>query len=115
MEYGWAMYGFWGFVLLAGMFNRVIAHLSGLRYSNSIDMEVAARTNNTKKRSDPILSAQLWVQKHLTIPPVFGSYHQERLWTCAVPTRLESLILAAYWILNLVLCCVTYEVFYPNL
>ena len=115
MEYGWAMYGFWGLALLAGMFNHAITHFSSSKTFKNVDTEVATRSGGMKKRYNPLQSAQLWAQKYLTIPPLFGSYRQERLWTCAVPTRLETIVLAAYWILNLVLCCVTYEIFYPNL
>lgn len=115
MEYGWAMYGFWGLILLAGMLNHAFTHFSSSKNFGSADMEAAARDTGATKRPDPVQSAQLWVQKYLTVPPLFGSYHQERLWTCSLPTRLESIVLAAYWTINLILCCVTYEVFYPNL
>jgi hypothetical protein len=109
------MYGFWGTVLLAGMINHVFSQLHSARSASSQGLEHGFPEGASRKTSAAFVGPRKWLQKHMTLPPTFGSHHQERLWTCSVPTRLEFFILATYWIINLVLCCVSYEIFYPNL
>ena len=114
-RYGWAVYGFWGAVLLAGMINRLIGSHWTKRMVGSHDVETLHETAASTKGHNGLSSLMMWLQRHLILTPLFGSRHQERLWTCAVPTRLETMVITAYWILNFVLCCVSYEIFFPNL
>jgi hypothetical protein len=115
MEFGWAMYAFWGTILLVGILNHACSHFWSVREPSLVDAEQGRKpSDRAASRSIGNVLPQ-WLHKYLVLPPLFGSRRQERLWTFAVPTRLETIIIFSYWLLNLVLCCVTYEIFWPNL
>lgn len=114
-RYGWAVYGFWGAVLVAGMLNRLAGSHLMKKLVGRHDLEASTQTAVPIRGRNLLTTLSMWLQKHLVLTPLFGFHHQERLWTCAVPTRLETIVITAYWILNFVLCCVSYETFFPNL
>jgi len=111
--YSWAVYGFWGGIVLIGILNRIITLVLTSRHNNRRDIEqhqpIAITTEG------PLGAIRRWTQTYLIIPAAFGSHHQRLLYACTIPTRAETIVVAAFWILSLILCCVTYDVFYPNL
>lgn len=102
------------------MANRFISHiLSSRRTRQTIDIEgePPASTPRTgfSRLLNPFISVHHWFRANLIIPAAFGSHHQRLYYWCAIPTRMETIILALFWILNFVLCCVSYEIFERNL
>ncbi|EXJ78504.1 hypothetical protein A1O1_08905 [Capronia coronata CBS 617.96] len=115
-RYGWAVYGFWGVILLIGIVNRFITHTLHARRTPAYG-DVEEPGTRLKARGMPSIFsvAHHWVRMNLIIPAAFGSHHQRLLHWCTIPTRTETVIVVSFWILNLVLCCVSYEIFIPNL
>ncbi|EXJ84251.1 hypothetical protein A1O3_04918 [Capronia epimyces CBS 606.96] len=115
-RYGWAVYGFWGGILLIGIVNRLFTHFFHARRTPTRGDVEERRVKLHAPRSLSVFgTAHHWVRTNLIIPAAFGSHHQRLLWWCTVPTRMETVIVVSFWILNLVLCCVSYEIFVPNL
>ncbi|KAL2402655.1 Ferric/cupric reductase transmembrane component B [Exophiala dermatitidis] len=115
-RYGWAVYGFWGTILLIGILHRFYTHISnGRRTKSQGDVEDHGAKSRSKNSTSIFSTAYHWARANLIIPAAFGSHHNRLLWGCTVPTRMETLIVASFWIINIVLCCVSYEAFWPNL
>lgn len=102
------------------MVNRLWTHvLAARRAATSRDIEdnevVAAPKPHASSPLSFLNTAHHWVRANFIIPAAFGSHHQRLFWWCTIPTRMETTVVLAFWILNLVLCCVGYEIFWPNL
>lgn len=114
------MYGFWGGLLLIGMINRLVTHFSvARRMKNATDVEVGnASTNSKGNRTGPIAlfkSIHYWLRAHVIIPAAFGTHHNRPFYWNTIPTRMETIIVVAFWVMTFILCCVTYHIFSPNL
>lgn len=109
----WAIYGFWALTLLVGMTQKAWATFVAEKpFEHSSDLERATSILESAPKAGTL---SRWINTNLIIPTAFGTRHQRPRWACTIPTRMETLIVAAFWILNLILCCVTYEIFWPNL
>lgn len=114
----WAMYGFWGTILLVGMFQNLFHHLTnrGSVTPNS-DIEDGgsqARTNLNKTKS-PIGSAYDWTRTHITMPGMIPDRHRQLTWGCTFPTRVDAFVIGSFWLVSFLLCCVNYDAFQGNL
>lgn len=111
----WASYGFWGTILLVGMLIHGYESLIARQVSSS-DIEGSPAVSRRKSSgiSRSLHAARFWVQKHLVIPSVLAPYRRQPLLWCSVPTRMEGFIVAAFWIISIVLGCVNYQVFVGN-
>ncbi|OAL47189.1 ferric-chelate reductase [Pyrenochaeta sp. DS3sAY3a] len=117
---GWAVYGFWGLILSIGMAHRLSTYIFYRRQEpNTIDVESTASRTQPEAQKTTLPTALLaihdWFRTNLIVPATFGSHHLRPFWGCAIPTRIETTIITLFWILNLILCCVGYEIFSPNL
>lgn len=98
------------------MANRLITHLfTSRRVLAPVDIEGRDTSPTAKQSFGLFSSAHHWFRTNLIIPAAFGSHHQRLFYWCSIPTRMETLVVVAFWVLNLILCGVTYEIFYPNL
>ncbi|PTB72244.1 hypothetical protein M440DRAFT_1472909 [Trichoderma longibrachiatum ATCC 18648] len=115
----YAMYGFWGTVLLFGTFHRLITHLLESRVipSSTDPEDTESADSRAKSRTGTKSLANLYsrIRNGLTTPSVFPPYHRQLLFGCTIPTRIELFIVASYWIVSFVLCCVNYRAFEGNL
>lgn len=102
----YAMYGFWGLVLLIGCINRIVEYF--LR---------CASTRNKGSSQNASISGKLrlWYRRHLLLPAVFNGQCQEPIGWCTLPPRLESLLLALFLLMNFVFCFPGYRLFLGNL
>ncbi|KIW68679.1 hypothetical protein PV04_04606 [Phialophora macrospora] len=118
-RYGWAVYGFWGGLLLLGIINRVATHFfHSRRLRARTDIEGSQSSDSHKSRSGPIAIASSihhWLRAHVVIPAAFGSHHTRPLLWSTIPTRMETIIVTSFWIMTFILCCVSYYIFSPNL
>ncbi|KIW85903.1 hypothetical protein Z517_01296 [Fonsecaea pedrosoi CBS 271.37] len=119
-RYGWSMYGFWGGLLLIGMINRLITHVSqSRRLKAKDDVEGGEASSSEKKsRSGPVAwvqSAHHWLRAQIIIPATFGSHHNRPLLWSTIPTRMETIVLVSFYIMTFILCCVGYYITSPNL
>ncbi|KAI5362386.1 putative FAD-binding 8, ferric reductase, NAD binding domain-containing protein [Septoria linicola] len=88
--FAWAMYGFWGVVVVVGMGNRFAQQFVG----------------KSVKRRSVNGSAGLWnwLRRKVILPATFGHRSQDPLGWCTIPPRLESSILVLYVVMNVVMC-----------
>ncbi|KAL7906087.1 ferric reductase like transmembrane component domain-containing protein [Trichoderma velutinum] len=118
-KYGWAMYGFWGGILLIGTLRRLIAHIIESRLpplsTNPEDIGTADSRRKSTAGTNSLSYMYSRIRKHLTTPSGLPPYHRQLLFGCTIPTRIESLVIISCWILNLVLCFVNYRGFKGNL
>ncbi|RVX68247.1 hypothetical protein B0A52_07250 [Exophiala mesophila] len=110
MKYGWGVYGFWGGLIFIGMASRFIFFVSRSRLRRpAADIEGEGVTRKSGLLS-PFKAVHHWFRTNLIIPAAFGSHHQRLYYWCAIPTRMETLIVVMYWGLNIILCAISYEV-----
>ncbi|KIW82734.1 hypothetical protein Z517_01977 [Fonsecaea pedrosoi CBS 271.37] len=116
--YGWAMYGFWGGILLIGIINRLITSFFQSRRLKAMD-DVEEGQNSSVKRRDElpgfIKFVYDWIRANLIIPAAFGSHHSRPVLWMTIPTRMETIIIVTFYVMNFILCCVGYKIFNPNL
>lgn len=91
------------------MANRLISHLYNSRRSRTTtNLEGLGESPSPGTKSSvmlaPIKSIHHWTRANLIIPAAFGSHHQRLYWWCTIPTRMETVIVCLFWILNLILC-----------
>lgn len=96
------MYGFWALVILTGIAYRVADAFISKR-------QAAGCASNESK------GAWAWIRKHLVLPATFGKSCQAPVGWCTIPTRLESILLVLYFVMNFIFLFVGYDVFSGNL
>lgn len=94
--------------------------------TNAYDVFVARRFEryqvDSESNSPPIPRAESrirrywnWFDRNIVLAFTFGNHHQRKLWGCTIPTRMVSIVVGIYWILNLILCAVNIDAFAGNL
>jgi hypothetical protein len=109
-RYGFALYGFWGAILLAGIIVNICKAASSLRASRySTDLE--------KSSTPQYLPSKVWqlIKKHLILPTVFGSHRRRLYYGFSIPTRIEGFVIFLYWTCSLILTAVNVKTFEGNL
>ncbi|ELR05479.1 hypothetical protein VC83_07147 [Pseudogymnoascus destructans] len=119
-RYGWSAYGFWGGLLLLGMTSRFLSFVVESRTGRkSRDIENTTLPHSSvaprSKLASFLAEKYYWFRANLIIPAAFNSYHQRLFWQCTIPTRIEFVIVIAYYVVSFILCAVSYEIFTPNL
>ncbi|KAK6379383.1 hypothetical protein LTS17_006301 [Exophiala oligosperma] len=113
-RYGWAIYGFWGGLLLVGIINRFITHFTQSRHINvSSDLE-GGEISKQSNSVTAISSIHHWFRAHIIIPATYGSYHSRPLLWSTIPTRMETIVVSCFYVMTFILCCVGYYIIYPN-
>ncbi|RHZ65509.1 ferric reductase family protein [Aspergillus thermomutatus] len=110
-RYGWALYGFWGGVLLMGMLNNILSTMFHYRLARQV---VDVEGEKIASHRGPLKAIHHWVKAKLIIPATMGSHHQRLFGIATVPTRLETIVVCCYWALNLILGAVSHEATWPN-
>jgi hypothetical protein len=112
--YGFAMYGYWGAILIIAMLNNAHGRWWQSRASRSTS-DVEGRQALTLIANDnPLAIANTWWKKNFIIPPIFGTRRRQLYYNFSVPTRLEAIVIFTYWILSLMLCAANYRAFEGN-
>ncbi|KAF2083679.1 hypothetical protein K490DRAFT_51054 [Saccharata proteae CBS 121410] len=96
-RFGFAMYGFWGGVLLLGILSRLMNVSKEKRLSCATLLS-------------PVRYASHWVGANLIVPRAFGSHGLKMDWATN-PTRIEAVVVILYWALSIILCSVSYHSF----
>ncbi|KAF2816982.1 uncharacterized protein BDZ99DRAFT_470052 [Mytilinidion resinicola] len=116
--YGFALYGFWGSVLLLAMINRFINFVFHKRQSRvGTDPEHNAPLPNasSNKLLVPVYAVRHWIRANIIVPAAFGSHHQRLYYWFTVPTRLEAIIVFSYWAISIIFSGINYRTFIGNL
>ena len=115
----WATYGFWGGLLLIGIIHRLVTHFLQSRcLKATTDVEESQSIGTKNGRLDPTsLTTTIypWLRSNVIIPAAFGSHHNRPLLWSTIPTRMETVVVVCFWLMNFILCCVSYYIFSPNL
>lgn len=106
--YGNAMFYFWAIVVAFGFISRFVG-TSGTSRVTSINEKHPQQPSSFRKRLG------LLAQAYITIPATFSQHCAQPLGWATIPPRLQSALLLAFAITNVVLCCVSYNVFKGNL
>ncbi len=107
----YALMGFWCIVVFAGIINRLFA-AAVQHNTRGIYQDPEASSN---QRIRPRFGAtQRWIRRHVVLPAVFGYRHQQPLGWCTIPTRIQSLMLLSFIVVNVILSSVNYRAFENN-
>lgn len=112
----WALYGFWGLVLLIGMTNRLFTAVVQWRM-RGIYIDSQSQPSNLRRRlyTRHFSGPRRWLQTNITLPAIFGYRHQQPLGWCTVPTRIQSLLVFVFVALNIIFCSASYRAFDGNI
>ncbi|KZM23559.1 oxidoreductase [Ascochyta rabiei] len=112
--YGWYMYYFWIVVVSFGVCFRLLALLTKTK---SREWSAALNDENiVPKNQRGVLSLpNTWLKRYITVPAAFGERCSQPVGWCTIPPRAQSLTIAAFIILNIVLCCASYRLTDGNL
>ena len=102
------MIGFWTVVLAVGFISR-IATLVAATLRKRQPKSRSARTRRLWNR------LQLWMKFWFTTPALWSQRTAEPVGWCSVPPRLQSLTIAVFVVINVVLSCASYTLFEGNL
>lgn len=115
------MYGFWGLVLVVGMVHNLVTQIQERRLGPpqpTVEDNGASdtrRTSTTTQGAGAGTRAYAWLRKYVITPSSLPPYHRQVVFGCTIPTRLQSIVIYAFWILNIVLCAIDYRGFKGNL
>ncbi|PVH69696.1 ferric reductase like transmembrane component [Cadophora sp. DSE1049] len=119
--YGCAMYYFWAIVIIIGLSSHLGPYLLTFRNhdgkwqslpNDDIDIDVTEEPSQKRRRSIFDTPYTL-LKRYITVPATFGYKRSQNVWWCTIPTRVQSLAIGAFIVINIVLCSCSYRVF-PN-
>jgi hypothetical protein len=118
----WGTIGFWAIVLLVGMLNRlftlVVVRAASRRSSGtSSTAEDGAVPGSGSGRKSPrwLRALRAWTRRYVLLPATFGYRHLQPLGPGTLPTRVQSLLVALFVVLNVILTAVGHSVYHDNI
>lgn len=108
--YGFALYAYWMIVVLFGMISNLwITFAARKRATASPNLGTGHfRYPNRFTAVNTGFSIVHWFRTHIFIPAAIGTHHQKLYYWCTIPTRLDTLIISAFWLLAIVLSSISY-------
>lgn len=108
------MYYFWIVVISIGVGTRLVSLISNIKSREW--QPVANDESDAPKNSHGFLSQpHAWLKRFITVPAAFGDSCSQPFGWCTIPPRAQTLTIAAFVILNTVLCCASYRLTDGNL
>jgi hypothetical protein len=107
------MFGFWLVVILIGIGNRLVEIFLSKREYAIKDVEV--QSPKIQKKYSLWTTLNLKTRIYFTLPVAVRYHCAQPVGWCTVPARIQLLTIAAFIIINVVLCCVNYRIFLGNL
>ncbi|KAJ5975030.1 hypothetical protein N7481_008737 [Penicillium waksmanii] len=98
-NYGYAIVGFWGLIVLFGTMHNFIRYL--------MDSSIL--------RSKKVARCQGFIGRYLAVPPILITRKKNRIFSMPSTPRLQAIIISIYFIISIVLMCVDYHAFSENL
>ncbi|KAH7381933.1 ferric reductase like transmembrane component-domain-containing protein [Cadophora sp. MPI-SDFR-AT-0126] len=119
--YGCAMYYFWVVVIAIGLSSHLGPYSLTFQNRNSKwqplpndDADIDGTEEQIRKRKRSIFDTPYTLLKrYITVPATFGYKRSQNIGWCTIPTRVQSLAIGAFILINIVLCSCSYRVF-PN-
>ncbi|KAF1961944.1 ferric-chelate reductase-like protein [Byssothecium circinans] len=116
--YGWCMIYFWATVIAIGISMRLLSLIPNIRkrewQSISTNPDSPSSPSFPKNRSTTS-SAHAPLKRYITIPATFNGRCSQPLGWCTIPSRVQSLTIFSFVLLNVILCSVDYRVTHGNL
>ncbi|RMZ67861.1 ferric reductase like transmembrane component [Pyrenophora seminiperda CCB06] len=109
------MYYFWIVVTAVGVTTRLCSLAWKLDYGKRTYRHLPEAVADGFSKPYGIRTLQAWSKRYLTIPATFGSRCSQPYAACTVPPRIQSLTIALFVILNVVLCSCSYRLTEGNL
>ena len=115
------MYFFWVVVIGIGLCSHLLGLIARLRNQEQHWQQVPDDDNDNfesivEQKTRNIFSTPYnFIKRYITVPATFGYTHSQNIGWCTVPTRIQSITIAAFVIMNIVLCSISYRVFAHNL
>ncbi|KAH6625641.1 ferric-chelate reductase-like protein [Boeremia exigua] len=114
LVYGWYMYYFWIVIVSFGVGTRLLALISNARSQEY--QAIAEDESAGPKTQRSLLSLPYTLfKRYITVPAAFGDRCSRPLGWCTIPPRAQTLTIAAFVLLNTVLCCADYRLTEDNL
>ncbi|KAK0111110.1 hypothetical protein ONS95_001487 [Cadophora gregata] len=119
--YGCAMYYFWAIVIIIGLSSHLLPYLLTFQNRNRRWQKLLSNDLDgieepfQKSRSSIFDTTYTLFKQHITVPATFGHRRSQNIGWCTIPTRVQSLAIGAFIIVNIVLCSCSYRVFENNI
>ncbi|KAL5420011.1 hypothetical protein PMIN03_000223 [Paraphaeosphaeria minitans] len=114
--YGYVLFYFWAVVVSIGVGSKVVSLIQDLRRQDLHRVTASPdEFNHYRKNYGIPRSLQTLLKRYITVPAAFNSRCSQPFKCCTVPTRIQSLTILAFVVLNIVLCSVGYRLTDGNL
>ena len=108
------MYYFWIIVISLGIGTRILTLTTDLQ-TRGYQALATDESAEPKKGSGTLSMPHSWLKRYITIPAAFGDRCSRPLGWCTIPPRAQTLTIAAFVVLNVVLCCADHRLTDGNL
>lgn len=110
------MYYFWAVVVSIGIGTRLVFLINNLRYHEWRPVPTGVDGfNQIQSRSSLWIRSQTLLKRYITVPATFNNRCSQPFGWCTVPTRVQTLTIFAFVLLNIVLCSINYRLTDGNL
>ncbi|KAH7333180.1 ferric-chelate reductase [Rhexocercosporidium sp. MPI-PUGE-AT-0058] len=119
--YGCAMYFFWVVVVVIGLSSHIGQYLLSSRHHNTKWQSLPHDDNDamdeptTKWKRSLFDKPYTLLKRYVTVPATFGYKRSQNVRWCTIPTRVQSLTIGAFVVINIVLCSCSYRIFADNM
>lgn len=111
----YAMYAFWALVVSVSIFNQLVHILTSLRRDGPLIDAEGVMPRQAARKVTAFGRVLHLLRQHLTVPATFGHKRAQPIGWCTVPTRIQSLTIGLFVLLNVVLSLVDYPIFDGNM
>lgn len=108
------MYYFWIIVVSLGIGTRIFALITNIR-NQEYQAVAIDESAGPKNRSGALSLPHSWLKRYITVPAAFGDRCSRPIGWCTIPPRAQTLTIAAFVGLNMILCCADYRLTDGNL
>lgn len=108
------MYYFWIVVISFGVGARILALITNAR-SREYQAVASDESDGPKSHSRFLSLPHSWLKRWVIVPAAFGNRCSRPLGWCTIPPRAQTLTIAAFIVLNTILCCTDYRLTEGNL
>lgn len=92
----------------------VVAFGAGYRLFNAITYKISPKLHSIQP-SGFLGRITTWLQRKFILPATFGHRCAQSIWWCTIPTRIQTLTLVAFTIINIVFSIHGYRLTSVNL
>ncbi|KAG9231306.1 ferric reductase like transmembrane component [Amylocarpus encephaloides] len=118
--YGASMYYFWVVVILLGLSSRCARFLINLKGRPDVWQPLPTQEDTTpeiihSRRGCSIFETlYTLLKRYMSVPATFGYTRSQNIWWCTIPTRIQSITIGSFIIINTVLCSISYRVVFTG-